>query len=131
MRTPAREAEIIRGLRRKERSAHAVLRSVYAEDLREDKERVPSRRERVSLSWFRTGHHTGLRRWQKMVGKAESAKYRLCGAREESSEHVWMGCSEMADLRARHGLGEDMRELTRSPVLATALLSKMLRRLGE
>ena len=47
---------------------------------------------------------------------------RLCGEEEESSEHLWLRCPALAELRHRTGLGEKMEELVKDPVSAQALL---------
>ena len=128
----AREAAIKRRLKTEKPLQHPALREVYVTGVKEEEEGEQlTRKQRVNLARFRTGHHTKLRRWQHMVGLANTAECRLCGAGEESAKHIWTECPELEDLRRRFNLGETMGELTESPVPAEALLSKILRRLGE
>ena len=108
---------------------HERTRETYRSGVKEDKEGVLSREERVNLSRFRSGHHTQLRRWLVMVKREEDDTCRLCGEEEESSEHLWIRCPALALVRFQHELGESMSELVESPVRAMALLRIILSRL--
>ena len=101
----------------------------YRGGIREDREGVLSREERVNLSRFRSGHHTQLRRWLVMAKREEDDTCRLCGEEEESSEHLWIRCPALATTRFQHELGKSMSELVESPVRAMALLRIILSRL--
>ena len=119
----------IRREARGEEVRHPRLVQVYRGGIREGVEESLTRRERVDLSRFRTGHHPALRRWLAMVGREESPECRLCGAGEESAEHLWLRCDAFAELRRRHQLGSEMAELVEQPAAASAMLGAILSRL--
>jgi ribonuclease HI len=108
---------------------HQRLRGRYEGGIREGEEDGMTREERSDLSRFRTGHHPALRSWRARV-EGGDPKCRLCGAPEETAEHLWVECPEVEDLRFRWGLGQDVRELVDGPVPAVTFLRKILRRLG-
>jgi ribonuclease HI len=126
---PTRDA-CVRRLFDRGRIQHDRIRQVYAGGVREEEEeRELTREQQVNLGRFRSGHHPKVRRWMKMVGSTEEDRCRLCDEAEETCEHLWMECPALARERWERELGENMGELTRSPVLAMALLSIILSRL--
>ena len=108
---------------------HPRLVQVYRGGINEGEEESLTRREKVDLSRIRTGHHPALRRWLAMVGREESPECRLCGAGEESAEHLWLRCDALAELRRRHQLGSEMAELVEQPAAASAMLGAVFSRL--
>ena len=69
---------------------HQRLEQVYRGSIREAEEEALSRRDRVDLTRFRTGHHPALRRWLVMVGREECELCRLCGmGRRRRSTYGW------------------------------------------
>ena len=124
-----RMAYIRRSLGGRGEPQHEKTRETYRGGVKEDKEEVLSREERVNLSRFRSGHHTQLRRWLVMVKREEDDTCRLCGEEEESSEHLWTRCPALARERFQHELGKSLNELVESPVRAMALLRIILSRL--
>ena len=50
------------------------------------------RRDQVTMSRLRSGHHPNLRYWTHKVGKDESDQCRLCNTGKETAEHVIMHC---------------------------------------
>ena len=108
---------------------HQRLEQVYRGSIRDREEEALSRRDRVDITRFRTGHHPVLRRWLVMVGREECELCRLCGMGEETSEHLWMGCDALMPVRQRHQLGTEMAELAERPAAASAMLRDILSRL--
>ena len=112
-----------------EEVGHPRLRQVYRREIREKEEETLSRRDRVDLTRFRTGHHPALRRWLVLVGREESPDCRLCRMGDETSEHLWIDCEALVGLRRRHQLGSEMAELVEQPAAASAMLRDILSRL--
>ena len=93
-------------------------------------ERDLHKADRIELARFRSGHHPKLRRWQHLVGIAESPECRFCAAEEESAEHLWLDCPALLAARQHLGVGFQFNELTRQPHRSLSLLRVILRRLG-
>jgi hypothetical protein len=62
-----------------------------------------------------------------MVGLVEDAACRQCeGGKEESSEHLWMQCSDLKAQSFRYGLDRSLGELFENLVEALAIFNILL-----
>ena len=85
-------------IRRRTRGAaiqHERIRRIYGErgeKIHRKAEKELSRKEQVTLSRLRSGHHPELKYWQKKIDRASDDICRKCGMDSETAEHVIYDC---------------------------------------
>ncbi|XP_077589443.1 uncharacterized protein LOC144207684 [Stigmatopora nigra] len=80
---------------RREFVTKPLLRAIYGErgeQLNRVEERRLSRKDQVTVSRLRSGHHPDLRYWQNLINSEESTQCRGCEMGQETAEHVLLEC---------------------------------------
>ena len=78
----------------KDEIKHELCKKVYT---RRTDDKNLSRKEQVTISRLRCGHHPELRYWRKKINEIEDDTCRLCGTDSETAEHVLIKCPGIRD----------------------------------
>jgi hypothetical protein len=93
-------------------------------------ERTMTRKDRVQLARFRSGHSPDLNNFKRKIKRDEPAECRLCGAEEESNIHILCDCPAMTNTRMSiFGDVAVPGDMIRKPTETLTLLRSFLRRL--
>jgi ribonuclease HI len=86
-----------------------------------------TRKEQVTLSRLRSGHHPELGYWKTLIGRDEPGTCRLCGSDDpETTEHVFTDCPGLADM---YPPGWELTGLATDPKTAIKLWTTWLNRI--